>query len=172
MPGDRSKAIAIGMDDYVTKPVAPAALAATLRRWVGAEPDTAAEEPAPALDHGVLDGLRELDRRSRSGFLVRVTRAFLEQAPQQLATLAASVEQSDADSVALVAHSLKGSSATIGARRLAEICAELERVPLAGDRTEATARVRAAEAAFVQVQEALTAAVLSGTTEGGAACAS
>ena len=32
--GDREECLAIGMDDYVAKPVAPEDLAATLEKWV------------------------------------------------------------------------------------------------------------------------------------------
>jgi CheY-like chemotaxis protein len=42
MQGDRERCLAVGMDDYVSKPVKPAALDAVLRLWLPDEPSRAA----------------------------------------------------------------------------------------------------------------------------------
>ena len=35
MPGDRGECIEAGMDDYLAKPISPAALAGVLAKWLG-----------------------------------------------------------------------------------------------------------------------------------------
>jgi len=46
MEGDRERCLAAGMDDYITKPVDPAAIDAVLRRWV--RPPETAMQASPA----------------------------------------------------------------------------------------------------------------------------
>jgi CheY-like chemotaxis protein len=44
MTGDRERCLDAGMDDYITKPVRHADLESTLRRWLGAHSDPAADD--------------------------------------------------------------------------------------------------------------------------------
>ena len=51
---------------------------------------------------------------------------YLEDAMQRMDRLETAIAASDASNVKLEAHSLKGASANIGARNLADLCAEME----------------------------------------------
>lgn len=80
----------------------------------------------PVLDEEALQRLRELDPGGRNRLLERVLRAFeasvLRLAPQ----LAEARQRSDMQSIRHVVHTLKSSSASIGALRLSRLCAEIE----------------------------------------------
>ena len=82
--------------------------------------------PTPVLDEEALQRLRELDPGGRSHLLERVLRAFesslLRLAPQ----LREARQRGDLQAVRHVAHTLKSSSASIGALRLSRLCAEIE----------------------------------------------
>jgi CheY-like chemotaxis protein len=128
-----------GMDDYVTKRFHPDTLRRTVEKWLsgqGSSPRTAAtgvapdEEEEPRLDPSRLQGLRELGRLGGSNVLREVITHFREQL--LLAALRKALEDGDRQSLALHAHTLKGTSAALGAVRLSRLCGELERMaPLA-----------------------------------------
>lgn len=86
----------------------------------------------PDLGDGPLDGL-QFDRLRRlaatSGdpaFLGGIVNQYLNQAASQLAELRAAAARCDAPALKAVAHGLKGTSATLGARRVASACGALE----------------------------------------------
>jgi HPt (histidine-containing phosphotransfer) domain-containing protein len=115
-------------------PAAPAGLEPM--SGVGSATPVAAE-PAPAgadamsalmatLDADAVGRLRELDPTGASGLLLRVLRAFdgsLQRLLQQLQDARGTV---DFASIRHVAHTLKSSSASIGALHLSKLCADIE----------------------------------------------
>ncbi len=152
--GEREKCIAAGMDDYVAKPINPDTLYATLRRWtlkisalptaageaaIGApiEPElTPLESDAEAtLDQTVFFNLRKLQQPGTPDIVGTLIDLFLDETPAKLGIVRESVEQGDAPKLTKITHSLKGSSASIGARRMAQVCAELEVLGKSGDLT-------------------------------------
>jgi hypothetical protein len=87
-------------------------------------PDTGSATPT-GLDPVALDRLRELDPDGRHGVLARVLTAFETSLARMLLHLAG--QRDDPAVVAGIAHTLKSSSASVGALALARICAEVER---------------------------------------------
>jgi signal transduction histidine kinase/CheY-like chemotaxis protein/HPt (histidine-containing phosphotransfer) domain-containing protein len=125
MKGDREKCLAAGMDDYVGKPVDPTELKQAIARALPAPPagdDHPAEEPdgsdVPLVDPSGLDELCAGDPEMRD----QIVALFADQQPAFVADIARAVARSDLDAVHRTAHELKGSSANVGALRIAEIC--------------------------------------------------
>ena len=84
-----------------------------------------------AAAQGVLNAdairrLRELDPTGESHLLTRVFQAFETSLNRLLPQLEQARSTADAAGVRLVAHTLKSSSATIGALQLSKVCAEVE----------------------------------------------
>ena len=135
MQGDREKTLEAGMDDYIPKPVKAEDLEAVLKRWVLRQ-DAATTAPEPDSDFGdlsddsidlsVLAGLRELQGEGEPDIVAELAQMLLEDAPLGLAELQKAVERGDANSVERFAHTLKGSSANMGATRMEAICSDLE----------------------------------------------
>ncbi len=83
--------------------------------------------PLATLDAAALARLRELDPDGRHGVLTRVLAAFETSLARMLVQLRAELDSGDPGVVAGVAHTLKSSSASVGALALAASCAAVER---------------------------------------------
>jgi HPt (histidine-containing phosphotransfer) domain-containing protein len=82
--------------------------------------------PQGVLNAEAIRRLRELDPTGESHLLTRVFQAFETSLNRLLPQLEQARNTADAAGVRLVAHTLKSSSATIGAVQLSKVCAEVE----------------------------------------------
>jgi HPt (histidine-containing phosphotransfer) domain-containing protein len=96
----------------------------------------------PALDAAALDRLRELDPDGRHGVLQRVLSAFETSLVRMHAQVSAELPQPDPEVLKSVAHTLKASSAAVGATSLARHCTELERGLREGSITDPALQAR------------------------------
>jgi two-component system, sensor histidine kinase and response regulator len=145
--GEREKALAAGMSDYVTKPVTVTRLARALARYLDTAPEEqpksigeleqqAAEAAAELAQHessrqtfgpDALDVALHLDleiRRSKT-----LISLFRKMVPDQIQAIERAVLQADREELKRAAHKLKGSCLAVGAIRMAPICANLEPMP-------------------------------------------
>lgn len=121
----------------------------------GAPPGSAL--PA-TLDAAALARLRELDPDGRHGVLNRVLAAFETSLARMLVQLRAERDAGAAGVVAGVAHTLKSSSASVGALALSAACAEVERrlrTGIAGDLNADIERLVAEGEAALRAVEAM-----------------
>jgi HPt (histidine-containing phosphotransfer) domain-containing protein len=96
-----------------------------------------------------------LFRRRRPGFLERILTAYLEEAPKYLQNLKAASVVDDYHSMKMAAHTLKSSSANIGAGRLSEVCQEIENTIFSKDAEALTALLCSVGGEYFAVEEAL-----------------
>lgn len=113
---------AIGMDDYLSKPVQLVQLEAMLKKWL---PTVAKSDPAlPVIpvDVSVLKALVGDDPAILSEFL----QDFRSSATQIAAELKTAYAAGQAAQAGALAHKLKSSARSVGALALGELCAEME----------------------------------------------
>ena len=146
LAGDEVRLRGLGFDDYLSKPFRRTELLAMLTRHLipGAPVSSADTSPAGAsaaakpalqptatrvgdvLDAAALARLRELDPKGDNKLLQRVLTAFQTSIGRLVPQVQEAARTQDLAGVRHVAHTLKSSSASIGAVRLAQMCAELE----------------------------------------------
>src|SRR5215211_7099277 len=154
MQGDREKALAAGMDDYIAKPVKREELDSVLERWIP-QPE---QEPT-ALDLSVLESRRGPQEGGGPDKLARIVGLFIDDVPLRLEELRLAVERGEAQKVEETAHMLKGGSGYMGAVHMAEICAEIQELGASSELARAPDLLDALEAEFRHIRPALRAAV-------------
>ena len=82
--------------------------------------------PTPVLDEEALQRLRELDPSGQNRLLERILRAFESSVLRLAPQLREARQRGDMQAIRHVVHTLKSSSASIGAMRLSRLCAEIE----------------------------------------------
>jgi signal transduction histidine kinase/CheY-like chemotaxis protein/uncharacterized membrane protein affecting hemolysin expression len=167
MRGDRDACFAAGMDDFVTKPIQPTALARALgERTTSGRKQKQAMMPTPtasdaklnrlnaALDPGALDVLREVIGGEAKDFRDLLD-TFLEDGPSLIQSLTSGLAAADAAGMRRAAHTLKSSAADFGALALSSLCAQMEMHARSGELTSAEKDVSDIEIAFADAHREL-----------------
>jgi HPt (histidine-containing phosphotransfer) domain-containing protein len=102
----------------------------------------------------VFAALRELQAEGEGDILGELVELFFADVPPRLAALREAAEVGDARSVEVIAHTLKGSCANMGAVRMGATCAELEEVGRSEDLAGAPAKISLLEEEFGRVRVA------------------
>ncbi|MDP1612202.1 MAG: response regulator [Sulfuritalea sp.] len=132
MAQDAEESRAAGMNDHVTKPIAPEQLLATLARWVRVPPGRAGQPAAPAVaaPHAVaipadLAALRSFDAQDgirriggKADAYRKQLRRFREHYPDAIAELRRLAAAPGVQRAEEYCHALKGISGNLGARAL------------------------------------------------------
>jgi HPt (histidine-containing phosphotransfer) domain-containing protein len=79
-----------------------------------------------ALDRSVLDHLRSALGDVSGAFAARLIAKFVSQSQLLMIDLERASEHDDRSGIAFAAHTLRGSSGSVGGRRLADLCDEVE----------------------------------------------
>jgi CheY-like chemotaxis protein/HPt (histidine-containing phosphotransfer) domain-containing protein len=181
MQGDREMCLEAGMDDYISKPIRMEELVRALTKCQeelkasqlniesaedNLQPSTLIQPEnfnslRAVVDAAVFQELREMINHDI--ILESVIDSYVEETPKMLEAMHRSlaglhhvtVDQNDAQVLQRAAHTLKSTSATLGALRLAQLCGDLEALKPAGNLAEAAAIVSQVETEYEKVKAVL-----------------
>ena len=165
MAQDREECLNTGMDDHLSKPFSMQTMQDMLDRWMPQAASTRSEaaaelaargpaKAAAALDRRVLDQLSTLLKPER---LARAINFYLVESPKLIQKLKQAAAANDAPEIVRSAHSLKSSSANLGASVLSRYCEDIEASARRADAEEACKLFAKIETEYGCVQTALTA---------------
>lgn len=82
--------------------------------------------PCATIDAQVIQSLRELGGEDDPGLLKELIEMFLQDAPKRIGEIQTALAENDIKLLERAAHTLKSSSANLGAMGLSRICREIE----------------------------------------------
>jgi signal transduction histidine kinase/HPt (histidine-containing phosphotransfer) domain-containing protein len=156
---DKARCEAAGMDDFLSKPIRQRTLAAVLSKWLPASP---AEETVtgvksdadvgaafdPDIDIEQFDEMRAISGDDFDGLLNQ----FHISVRDSIDALHAAVAAHDASALKRTAHKLKGTASALGARQLAALCLELEKMGHEGRIEGAQKKIVALTESYLKVR--------------------
>jgi CheY-like chemotaxis protein/HPt (histidine-containing phosphotransfer) domain-containing protein len=170
MAGDRDQCLAAGMDAYLAKPYTMDQLREVLRRWlpertaaatapvamVEAAGDTTTPTTTPTTTRAVIDApylerLRELDPVGGLDLARKIMRVYLAASVEIMTRLEQALDAGDGESLRRAAHTLKSSSANVGAANLSALFKQLESWGIEADLEAARASIDAARQEYARV---------------------
>jgi CheY-like chemotaxis protein/HPt (histidine-containing phosphotransfer) domain-containing protein len=157
---ERRQCLALGMNDYLTKPIDGDQLATALARWLAIGPAAPAAAPAATVapDPPAKSAEPAFDRKLALEFLGGDTAlltlaltTFRGHAPKLMASLREALDAGDAEAAHRHLHSLAGSAGMIGATPLRAAARSLEEQALDGQLAVVAGRVDALDAELARL---------------------
>jgi HPt (histidine-containing phosphotransfer) domain-containing protein len=106
-------------------------------------------------DNPLLTRLQELVQETDFEFVIELVDIYLNETPTQIQTMVKALDTQDHHMLTIAAHTLKGSSLNLGAKRLGAACFKLEELGRSGIPISASINTKEIESEFEQAKAIL-----------------
>ena len=161
LQGERERCLAAGMDDYLAKPVRQEELGNMVRRWASGHPGLPTNSDG-VLDHAVIESIRAMPSARAGDALSRLVGIYLQHTPAAIRQLRSAADGGQCGEAQRVAHTIKSSSAMLGATALARLLTDAETAGRENSGDVLGRIVGAIEVEYEAVERALTDLLPSG----------
>lgn len=163
MASDRAACLAAGMDDYISKPIDPAVLQVALARCglsnavmvSNSVPTTPGVSSLPVIDPVHLAQLQQLRKPGGKSVAEEIAGLFVREMPMRLHAMSDLIAACRGPELGRAAHTLAGSCASMGAKRMRELVSDLEEAAGQGEWERVSARFASIQSADVELREEL-----------------
>jgi CheY-like chemotaxis protein/HPt (histidine-containing phosphotransfer) domain-containing protein len=166
MQGDREKCLAVGMNDYISKPVSPLILVERLKKWLPNDvsegrlndPKESVEkvQESKQSDLQVWDKSKLFERlMDDEDLVITIMEGFLSDIPKQILVLKSFLEAGDVSGVERQAHTIKGASANVSAEQVRAVAFEMEKAAKVQNLTAVGAYMKELEIQFDRLKDVI-----------------
>ncbi len=161
LEGDKEKCIEVGMNDYISKPFMVEEIVNKITEWFGNRNGNSMQKKVVEKkdESGFIDETLILRLKQMSpddpGFFKEVVTMFLGQAPDSIREMDEASKAKQYEKMGQAAHKLKGSALNMGAKKLAEICREIEIRGRSNDGFESEKMIDSVKAIYEKTAEEL-----------------
>jgi len=155
LEGDREACLACGMDDFIAKPFKREVLLKAIKQWLPSDRQgLKADQPSATeastrpmiqtlgnmqvIDPAALQAVSHLESATNPGFLAKFIHLYMENAAQLLDAIQTAKAAGDRETLIRSVHSLKSTSASVGAVAFSARCREIENAYRKGEENEQT----------------------------------
>jgi len=163
--GDKELCFKAGMNDYLSKPIHRTDLSTVVKQWAhqpaqtnkpsinnsATQPEHGGGSMEIEIEESALDAIRALQRPGKPDILARIVNMYMEKSPELITAIKEGVAANDCDKVKMAAHTLKSSSAYVGATALAEVCNRIESKAANGELAETAEDITQVNTGFESV---------------------
>jgi PAS domain S-box-containing protein len=155
LPTDRQRCLDAGMDDYIAKPILPASVQQLIERWSPQRAPLPGDVPDSLVDEAILKELAALDEPESPSIVRGLLSDYINETPAALSAIKQHLHTGDMTELGRRAHKLAGTSASLGAKGVAEVCYRIEHSVARGETSILPGLVEELEMRFTRTRASL-----------------